>query len=202
MVKKVGIMGGTFNPIHIGHLILAETAGNQFELDEVLFIPSGKSYMKQGQNIPEGEIRADMVSLAIEDNSRFALSLMEIMREGNTYTYETLEILKEKNPDTEYYFILGADSLFALEKWKETQKIFDSCIILAAVRDADGNDDIELEAKRLEEKYHGTVKLLNCKNMDISSTQIRDMVKMGQSIRYLVPDKVIQYIEEHHLYKE
>lgn len=202
MAKKVGIMGGTFNPIHIGHLILAETARTQFGLDEILFIPSGQSYMKQQMDIPAGKVRAEMVSLAIEDNSFFALSLMEIERPGNTYTYETLEALKEENPDTDYYFILGADSLFAIEKWQSTQKIFDLCTILAAVRDHNSLEQMEAEAVRLSGKYQGKVLLLHCGNMDISSTRIREAVKNGQSIRYLVPDKVIQYIEEHQLYLE
>lgn len=202
MTKKVGIMGGTFNPIHIGHLILAETARTQFKLDEILFIPSGISYMKQGMNIPAGKIRADMTSLAIEDNPYFALSLMEIERVGNTYTYETLEALKKQNPETDYFFILGADSLFALEKWQSTQKIFDNCTILAAVREEGTKDDIELEAARLSEKYQGKILLLNCGNMDISSTKIRDNVKNGRSIRYMVPEKVIAYIEEHKLYRD
>ena len=200
--KKVGIMGGTFNPIHIGHLIIAETARNQYHLDEILFIPSGCSYMKEHLAIPTGEVRADMTSLAIEDNPHFALSLMEIEREGNTYTYETLEELKRQNPDTEYYFILGADSLFALEKWQATQKIFDCCIILVATRNDETVEKVEQEAKRLSEKYQGQVLLLNCGTMDISSTGIRENVKKGQSIRYIVPDKVIQYIREHDLYLE
>ena len=97
MAGKVGIMGGTFNPIHVGHLILAETARNQYDLDEILFIPSGKSYMKQQPDIPAGEVRADMTSLAIEDNPYFALSLMEIEREGNTYTYDTGSIKKTES---------------------------------------------------------------------------------------------------------
>ena len=202
MAKKVGIMGGTFNPIHIGHLILAETARTQYSLDEILFIPSGLSYMKQQMDIPAGEVRADMTSLAIEDNPFFALSLMEIERGGNTYTYETLEALKVQNPDNEYYFILGADSLFAIEKWQSTQKIFELCTILVAVRN-DGNlGNIQAEAERLSAKYQGNVLLLDCGNMEISSTRIRDNVKNGHSIRYLVPDKVIQYIEEHNLYRE
>lgn len=200
MAKKVGIMGGTFNPIHVGHLILAETARTQFELDEILFIPSGKSYMKQQMEIPAGEIRADMTSLAIEDNPYFALSLMEIEREGNTYTYETVEMLKSQNHDTEYYFIMGEDSLYAIEKWKFPQRIFDSCTILAAVRNVESVNNIEAEAKRLSEKYRGKVLLLSCGNMDISSSQIREKVKQGYSIRYIVPDKVINYIEEHNLY--
>ena len=201
MAKKVGIMGGTFNPIHVGHLILAETARNQYDLDEILFIPSGKSYMKQQMDIPAGVVRADMTSLAIEDNPHFALSLMEIQREGNTYTYETLETLKKQNPDTEYYFILGADSLFAIDKWKNPQRIFDSCTILAAIRDKNSMADIEEEAKRISEVYHGRVLLLNCGNMEVSSTRIRENFKAGYSNRYLVPDKVIKYIEENNLYR-
>ncbi len=200
MAKKVGIMGGTFNPIHTGHLILAETAKTEYELDEVLFIPSGISYMKQGMNIPEGKIRADMTSLAIEDNPDFALSLMEIEREGNTYTYETLEHLKAHNPDTEYYFILGADSLIGLEKWQMPQRIFELCTIVAAVRNNSTREELEAVADKLSNKYNGTILILNCGNIEISSTQIRENVKEGKSIRYLVPDKVIQYINEHDLY--
>lgn len=202
MIKKIGIMGGTFNPIHIGHLILAETARIQYDLDEILFIPSGKSYMKQQMDIPSGKVRAHMTSLAIEGNPYFALSLMEIMREGNTYTYETLETLKAQNPNTEYYFILGEDSLFAIEKWQNPQKIFKLCTILAAVRSDGDLENIKTEAKRLSDKYNGGVLLLNCGNMDISSTKIRENVKNGQSIRYIVPDKVIHYIEETGLYSK
>lgn len=200
MMKKVGIMGGTFNPIHIGHLILAETARVQFELDEILFIPSGKSYMKQQINIPSGEVRADMTSLAIEDNPYFALSLIEIEREGNTYTYETLEALKLQNPDTEYYFIMGADSLNALENWKYPERIFKTCTLLVAVRNESKTDDIKSKAELLTAKYHGRIELLKCGNMEISSTAIRECVRLGQSIRYIVPDKVIQYIYDNKLY--
>lgn len=204
--KKVGIMGGTFNPIHIGHLILAETARTQFKLDEILFIPSGHSYMKQDILIPPGEIRAEMTSLAIEDNPFFALSLMEIERAGNTYTYETLNKLKKANPDTEYFFILGADSLFALKTWKCPQQIFDACTILAAVRGKDSDssalDELRAEMIRLQEKYHGKIELLRCGNMEVSSTQIRKQIQNGESVRYLVPDKVIQYIQGKNLYRE
>lgn len=201
-VKKVGIMGGTFNPIHIGHLILAETARYQYGLDEILFIPSGKSYMKQDIKVLDGKCRADMTLLAIEDNPHFLLSTIEIDREGNTYTYETLELLRKQNPFTEYYFILGEDSLLAIEKWQLPQKIFELCTILAAVRNGSNKDVIEAEAKRLSEKYNGKVLLLDCGNMDISSTGVRDNIRNGQSVRYIVPDKVIHYIEEKGLYIE
>lgn len=200
-MKKVGIMGGTFNPIHIGHLILAETAGSQYGLDTILFIPSGCSYMKKETPVLPGEIRAEMVSLAIRDNSRFSLSRIEIERVGNTYTCDTLRTLKKENPDTEYYFILGADSLLAIESWKNPEEIFASCTLLTAVRD---ETDRELEAaeKRLSEKYQAKTGRLLCKNMDISSTDIRKLIKNGQSVRYLVPDAVIQYMEQHKLYRK
>lgn len=201
-LKKVGIMGGTFNPIHMGHLILAETARTQYALDEILFIPSGKSYMKQELEILPGAVRAEMVALAIEDNSSFSLSLMELNRPGNTYTYETLEELKKEKPDTEYYFILGGDSLFAIENWKCPQRIFESCTILAAMRDEKDKDEMQKKAALLTEKYHAKILLLSCGRMDISSTYIREQVKIGKSVRYQMPDKVIKYMEENHLYKE
>ena len=200
-MKKVGIMGGTFNPIHIGHLLLAETAKSQYGLDTILFIPSGCPYMKREAPVLPGEIRAEMVSLAIRNNSRFSLSWIEIERGGNTYTCDTLRTLKKENPDTEYYFILGADSLLAIESWKNPEEIFASCTLLTAVRD---ETDRELEAaeKRLSEKYHAKIGRPMCKNMDISSTDIRKFIKNGQSVRYLVPDAVIQYIEQHKLYRK
>ena len=200
--KKVGIMGGTFNPIHIGHLILAETARTQYKLEKILFIPSGQSYMKQGTKILPGLVRAEMTALAIEDNSFFSLSLMEIDRPGNTYTYATLETLKLANPDTEYYFILGADSLAALENWKCPQRLFDSCTILAAIRDTQDELQIQERISALSDKYGARILPITCGQMDISSTRIREMVKNKQSVRYLVPDKVLQYLEDHDLYRE
>ena len=201
--KKTGIMGGTFNPIHVGHLILAETARTEFNLDEILFIPSGISYMKQGTNILSGEQRAEMVALAIANNPHFRLSLMEIERAGNTYTYETLETLHSANPDTEYYFILGADSLFAIRNWKYPEKIFSSCRLLAALREQPDKHTSELmtEIAYLQETYQAGIDLLQCGKMEISSTKIREMIRLGQSVRYLVPDKVIEYMDKKHLYR-
>lgn len=202
-MKKTGIMGGTFNPIHTGHLILAETARTEYKLDEVLFIPSGFSYMKQGTDILPGKQRAEMVKLAISDNPYFRLSFMEIERAGNTYTYETLETLHTENPDTEYFFILGADSLFAIRNWKYPERIFSACRILVALREQTEKqaDGLENEISFLQERYQARIHLLQCGNMDISSTKIREMVRLRQSVRYLVPDKVIEYMEKEHLYR-
>ena len=123
-VKKVGIMGGTFDPIHNGHLVIAQAALDTMNLDEVLFIPSGTPYLKDLTTVLSKKERVSMTGLAIEDNPGFALSTIEIDREGNSYSYETLEELKKQNPDVEYYFILGADSLLYLEKWKLANFIY------------------------------------------------------------------------------
>ena len=122
--KRIGIMGGTFDPIHIGHLILGETAYHQFQLDKVLFMPAGNPPHKQDrENRATDSQRVDMVRLAIASNPHFTLSLEEMHKEGYTYTYRTLERLKQQNPDTEYYFILGADSLYTFDDWKEPGRI-------------------------------------------------------------------------------
>ena len=116
-IRKIGIMGGTFNPIHNGHVALADAAYKTFSLDKVLFMPSGNSYMKQ--HVLDNSKRVSMVSKAIESISYFELSTIEVERFGNTYTSETLQQLTQQNPDVQYYFIMGADSLFHIEKWKD-----------------------------------------------------------------------------------
>ena len=200
--KKIGIMGGTFNPIHYGHLILAEEARIYCGLDMILFMPSGQSYMKNAEEIVANQFRLTMTGLAIEENKYFQLSTLETDRKGATYTYETLSILKNIYPECEFYFILGADNLFTIENWKHPQKIFDSCKIVAAVR---GNKDIqsvEQKAEELSIKYKSDILLLPSRNIEISSTDIRKRLYEGKSIRYLVPDKVYQYIQDNKLYIE
>ena len=126
MAAKIGILGGTFNPIHIGHLLLAEQAYEEYHLDQILFMPSGVSYFKDCQmSILSGKMRSDMVSLAIQGNSHFAMSDMEIKRSGNTYTCDTmLELRQEYSEDTLFYFIIGADTLYSMKKWKDVQIVF------------------------------------------------------------------------------
>lgn len=198
--KKTGIMGGTFNPIHIGHLLLAEAAKEALELNEVLFIPSGCSYMKEGTDVADKRMRLAMTRLAIEDNPSFKLSAMEVEREGDTYTYETLLLLRKEEPYTEFYFIVGADSLFHLEGWKESQLIFGNCTILAAIRDDKGYKELTEQIEYLTKKYDARILPLSMKEIPISSTDIRNRRKEKRSIRYLVPDKVIAYMDENRLY--
>lgn len=200
--KKTGIMGGTFNPIHIGHLLLAESARDSFGLDEILFIPSGRSYMKREAEVLDRRIRFEMTKLAIEDNPAFSISDIEIKRSGNTYTCDTLSLLKEQQPETEFYFIVGADNLFSIEAWRKPEYIFRTCTVLAAVRDDKDNDKLAEQISCLEEKFGAHIFQITFKEIDISSTDIRMRLAGGQSIRYMVPDKVISYIKKNHLYAE
>lgn len=200
--RKIGIMGGTFDPIHTGHLLLAENARDNFALEEILFIPSGHSYMKEGSQVTDKFLRLEMTRLAIEDNPFFKLSSIEIERSGNSYTYETLSLMKEENPDTEYYFIVGGDSLFSMETWKHPEIIFGKCIILAAVREDIDQSDLKKQIVHLQEKYAARIRQIALKEIDISSTDIRNKIKHNKSIRYMVPDKVISFIAEKHLYQE
>lgn len=200
--KRVGIMGGTFDPIHYGHLLLAEFAIEQYQLDEILFIPSGNPWLKDSSQVLDKKTRVSMTGLAIEDNPNFALSTIEIDREGNSYSYETLEILREKNPTTCYYFILGADSLLDIEKWKHPDRLMKSCTLLTAVRDDCDMEALKKQIEYLKNTYQAVVEILPMKRMDISSTDIREKIRDGKSVRYLLPDSVREFIEKNHIYQQ
>ena len=199
-IKRIGIMGGTFNPIHQGHLLLAEQAREYCELDEVLFIPSGNSYMKDSSEILDGEIRIFMTAAAIEDNPSFTLSTMEMEREGATYTCDTIQDLREKEPFAQYYFIMGADSLFSMESWKDPGEIFKNCILVAAARDSRDTFSLTEKATELQAKYQARIIILPERKIDISSSEVRSRIREGKSVRYMIPDKVIDYISSNHLY--
>lgn len=199
-MKKTGIMGGTFNPIHNGHLTLAREAKEQFSLDEVLFMPCGEPYMKAAQKVEPGQVRARMTALAIQSEPYFSLSTIEIDHPGKTYTYETLEYLRKENPDTEYYFIMGADNLFQIPQWAMPERIFASCCILAAVRDDKSVEDMRRQIESLQQEYHAVIHILKTDYMNISSSGIRLKVSRGESIREYVPESVRSYIIEKGLY--
>jgi nicotinate-nucleotide adenylyltransferase len=200
--KKIGIMGGTFDPIHMGHLMLAETAYEQFALDQVLFLPAGNPPHKRNRTgRASNEERIEMVRLAISDNPHFALSLIEMkQKEGYTYTYHTLETLKSENPDTDYYFIIGADSLFDFSAWKEPGRICDACTLIVAVRDQTSAAQLNHEMDILSRRYNGRFLKLDSVNIDISSHMLRQRIQEAKSLRYYVPDTVLRYIETHHIY--
>ncbi len=201
MGKKIGILGGTFNPIHNGHLILAEDAREILGLDEIIFMPSGNSYMKRDSAIPAGEIRAQMTELALEGNPYFSLSRLEVERQGPTYTRDTLAQLMALHPDARYYFILGADNLLTLETWKDPAFILQNCVIAAAVRGTGTEEKMKKIASHLIYEYHGDIRILPARFMDISSSEIRQRIREHKSVRYLIPQKVLAYIEENKLYQ-
>ena len=195
-------MGGTFDPIHIGHLMLAEWALGAADLEEVWIVPTGQSYMKTDHYVLPGAERLHMAELAVEDNDRLRCSDIEVRRQGYTYTYETLEELNEAYPDTEFYFIQGADCLFALESWKYPDRILNSCTVLTAVRGDADLDLLEPKRRELLGKYNGNIVLMPFMQLSISSSEIRERVRAGKSIRYLVPDSVLKYIEKKGFYRE
>lgn len=201
-MRKIGIMGGTFNPIHYGHLILAESAYEQLGLDKVLFMPSKNPPHK---NIPgkiTQEQRVEMISLSIKNNPHFELSLLELEREGTTYTADTLTILTEENRDTDYYFIVGADSLMQLHTWSRPELVCKLCTIVAAERDDMDKEQLQGQIDMLKEYYNAQIRLIDMPVVRISSSDIRSRVAGGKSIKYYLPDAVEKYISDNLLYRE
>lgn len=195
-------MGGTFNPVHIGHLLLGEFAYEQFELDEIWFMPNGNPPHKEVVSWENALAqRIAMLRLAIDGVPYFKLSLHEADESKHSYTYQTLKELKEQYPENEYYFILGADSLFALETWKNYKEIFPSCIILAAIRDDKMQEDVIVQIRYLIQKYHADIWLLKAPKLEISSTELRERIQQKKSIKYMVPQSVEEYIVEHQIYQ-
>ena len=199
--KRIGIMGGTFDPIHMGHLILGEKAYEQLELDKVVFMPCGNPPHKRNR---EGRAtdaqRTEMVRLAVRSNPHFELSLREMHEEGYSYTFRTLEALKKEHPDRHYYWIIGADSLFQFHTWMEPQRICDACTLAAAVRDNVSMTELRRAVQENRERYHASIEILRTTNIDISSNMLRDWVHQNKSIRYYVPDAVMEYIYENRIY--
>lgn len=199
--RLIGIMGGTFNPIHMGHLLLAEWVKSEVGLEEVWLIPSGISYKKEAQEVASAEDRLRMTELAIKRNRFFKCLDLEVKRGGYTYSYETLEELTRTYPEDAFYFILGADCLFTLETWKYPERIFQCCKLIAAVRDDASLEAMEEKKAELEQRFGGEILLLPFLRMAISSTEIRERVRQGKSVRYMVPDSVLTYMEGKRLYR-
>ena len=200
--RKIGIMGGTFNPVHYAHLLLAESAREQYGLDRVIFIPTGFPYMKDTTGLPSGELRYQLVKIAIKDNPYFTCSRIEIDRPGNTYTADTLRELHKMYPGDHLYFIMGADSVMDLEKWDRVEEVFQNTTILAAVRYRVDREMLEERQRELAEKFKADIELLEYGRMDVSSTNIRKRINQGLSVRYLLPDDCIDFIRTHSFYTE
>ncbi|MCI8408357.1 MAG: nicotinate-nucleotide adenylyltransferase [Lachnospiraceae bacterium] len=200
MGRKIGIMGGTFNPIHIGHLMLAEHAYEEFSLDEVIFLPSARPPHKS-QHILSNIDRREMILLAIEDNPHFSFSSLEFERKGTTYTIDTMSELNKRYPMDTFYFIIGADSFFALESWHNPKILFGQTSFLVATRDGHQEEELKKHKDKLEKQYQAKIEFLNFPNIEISSSNIRKRVMEGKFINYYVPKMVEEYIYSHNLYR-
>lgn len=200
--KRIGIMGGTFDPIHYGHLLIAENAASQYSLTEVWFMPTGHSPHKVQTGISDALYRCEMIEQAISDNPIFQLSRFEIESEETNYTYRTLEHLRALYPENDFYFILGGDSLKDLENWRKPEKILQTAYILAAIRDDIEGSEFLKQIEHLNQKYSALgIFPLTTPNFSVSSRNIRDLVKKQKTIRYMLPECVREYIDKHALYK-
>jgi nicotinate-nucleotide adenylyltransferase len=193
-VRRIGIMGGTFDPIHNGHLVAASEVGDQFRLDEVVFVPTGEPWQKADEKVTPGEDRYLMTVIATASNPRFTVSRVDIDRKGPTYTIDTLRDLHKVYGEAELFFITGADALAKILSWKDVDEMFELAHFIGVTRPGFTLSDEHLPAD--------TVTLVQVPAMAISSTDCRSRVAAGLPIWYLVPDGVVQYIAKRRLYRQ
>lgn len=197
---KIGILGGTFNPIHIGHLIISEHIRNNFPLDKVTFIPSGDPPHKDKSELVPASKRLKMTELAIQSNPYFDISDIEINRIGKSYTIDTVNVIKSKLPNDELYFIIGGDILDELESWKDIGDVFNKISFILIGRDGLEDEDIYSKIDKYKEKYDAEIHYVKGPQIEVSSTYIRQKAGEGKSIKYLVTEEVEEYIINHGLY--
>ena len=201
--ERVGILGGTFDPVHLGHLIIAEEIREKMNLDRVVFIPSGKPPHKTALCISNAEHRLAMVQKAVEGNPFFEASDMEIKRPGYTYTVDTLQQLKDYYGESvRLYFIIGADVVHDLMTWKDYRKVFTLCEFIAVMRPGFEREAFDRTVELLAEQFRAVIHPAEVPQIGISSTAIRERCRGGKSVKYLVPEKIEEYIRENGLYRQ
>lgn len=199
--RAIGLMGGTFNPIHYGHLVAAEAARDAFNLEQVIFIPAGQPPHKSGVFVADSEHRYLMTFLAIVSNQRFEISKVEIDRQGPSYTSETLSYFNNLDPAVAWYFITGADAILDIVTWHNPDSIFRYADLIAASRPGYSLDKIEALKSPLGAEPVERIHRLEVPALAISSSQIRARLTRGLSIKYLVPEAVEHYIAKNDVYK-
>lgn len=194
-------MGGTFDPIHYGHLVTAEAVMHEYQIDQVLFIPSGQPPHKTEGQVTPADHRYLMTLLATETNPRFFSSRIELDRKGYTYTIDTIRELKEMYPGSEIYFITGADAFSNILSWKNPELLLSSCHFVAATRPGYSRAKAAPQIEALMDRHADTLHYLEVPALSISSSEIRARVKEGRPIKYLLPETVENYIYKHGLYQ-
>ncbi|MGP3979953.1 nicotinate-nucleotide adenylyltransferase [Streptomyces sp. KR80] len=192
--RRLGVMGGTFDPIHHGHLVAASEVAARFHLDEVVFVPTGQPWQKTHRHVSPAEDRYLMTVIATASNPQFSVSRIEIDRGGKTYTIDTLRELHELNPDSELYFITGADALAQILTWRDAAELFSLAHFIGVTRPGHLLSDPGLP--------DGGVSLVEVPALAISSTDCRARVAAGDPVWYLVPDGVVRYIDKRGLYRD
>lgn len=198
---KLGVMGGTFDPIHNGHLVAASEVADLFDLDEVIFVPTGEPWQKEGRRVSPAEDRYLMTVIATASNPRFSVSRVDIDRGGRTYTKDTLHDLRNLHPDSELFFITGADALASILSWQDWEDLFSISKFIGVSRpgyDLDGQHVVAAIDKLPEDALH----LVEIPALAISSSDCRARAARARPIWYLVPDGVVQYVSKRKLYQE
>lgn len=202
MKTRIGIMGGTFDPIHYGHLVLAECIKSDFKLDKIIFIPAGIPPHKMNLKISGNKHRYAMTALAVASNPNFEISDIEVNSEEVSYTINTLQKLKDAmGAEAELFFITGADAVFDMEHWKDIGLLLASFQIIVGTRPGHKNAMLDQKIAMLNEKYNSDIKKAEIPGIAVSSTDIRNRAAEGKTIKYLVPEPVERYIMENRLYK-
>lgn len=201
MIKK-GIFGGTFDPIHIGHMYIANEALWSLGLDKVIFMPSGMPPHKNLKGITEASLRLEMVEKAVTSNEHFEVSDYEITKNGYSFTYETLEYFNElEGNNTRWYFITGCDCLFDLGKWRNVDRILQAATLVVFNRPGYNKEEIDKQKKIVEEKYKSSIVFLDVLLLDISSTYIRNSIRDGRDTSFFLPKGVEEVVKKNGLYK-
>lgn len=202
-MKKIGIIGGTFDPVHYGHLILAEQARVEASLDQVIFMPAKVQPFKLNSQIADGGHRFAMLSEAISGNPYFSVSRRELDSPEISYTIKTLRYLREKHgPDTELYFIIGTDAFLSMEKWYAAEEILRGYSFVIGTRPGYKEQELKQLLERIRSRYGTEAVEINNSEVEISSTDIKKRILTGKSIKYLLPEGVEAYIYQHKLYSE
>lgn len=198
---RIAIIGGAFDPVHFGHLAAAQTVYENFDVEKVVLMPLGDAPHKDVSKTPARQ-RYEMVREAVRDNPAFAVSDMEVKRSGKTYTVDTVREIKAINPQIDIYFVMGADELEAIDSWKSPDILFSLCRVIAVSRPGYNTQKLVEKIGEVKEKYGGEASFLEVPSLDISSSDLRNRIKTGRSVKYLIPREAEEYIEKHDLYKE